>query len=311
MKGQLRMLLGAFLAALTWAVLPAAAADQAPAPRSEPAAPKKVAAVINGEVLTTEDLSRLWARLGPEMQASYEQAGGKLTFLDNYIRKRLIIQEAIKEGFDRKPEVAFDLDQARESALFDRYIRDVIAAEVISEAELLAYYQSHQDEFRQPEMIRARHIIAMPGQQAVENTTGSDALTDEEALEKIKALAMQFKTLGGNFADAAMQFSEDGSARQGGDLGWFPRGKMTPKFEEAAFELKVGETSGVVQTEFGYHVIFLQDRRPPGIAPFSEVRAQIREKFLRDKQAQIIAAVNDLTQQLRGVSKISVYRENL
>jgi peptidyl-prolyl cis-trans isomerase C len=298
------------LAGMAWLAVPAEA-QQPPSKKPDAAEPKKVAAVINGEVLTAEDLDRMWSRLSPEMQSSYEQAGGKLTFLDNYIRKRLLIQEAIKQGFDRKPEVAFDLDQVRESALFDRYIRDVVAEEVISESDLLAYYETHQEEFRQPEMIRARHIIAMPGQQAVENTAGSDALTDEEALEKIKGLAMQFRTLGGNFADAAMQFSEDGSARLGGDLGWFPRGKMAPEFEQAAFELKVGETSSVVQSPYGYHVIFLQDRRPAGIAPFSEVRAQIRETFLRDKQAQVIAAVNDLTQQLRGASRISVYRENL
>jgi peptidyl-prolyl cis-trans isomerase C len=310
MTSRSQILAAGLLAGMVWLAVPAAA--QQPQPQKpEVAEPKKLAAVINGEVLTAEDLDRLWNRLSPEMRASYEQAGGKLTFLDNYIRKRLLIQEAIKQGFDRKPEVAFDLEQVRESALFDRYIRDVVAEEVISESDLVAYYETHQEEFRQPEMIRARHIIAMPGQQAVENASGSDALTDEEALEKIKGLAMHFRTLGGNFADAAMQFSEDGTARLGGDLGWFPRGKMAPEFEVAAFELKIGETSSVVKTQFGYHVIYLQDRRPAGIAPFAEVRAQIRENFLRDKQAQVIAAVNDLTQQLRGASRISVYRENL
>jgi peptidyl-prolyl cis-trans isomerase C len=280
------------------------------APAQVPA--DRVVATINGEALTSGEFEQIWSRLAPQMRENYEKAGGKMAFLDTYIKRRLLIQESLKEGFDKRPEVAMDLRVVRESALFDRYIRDVVAEQVIPESELKAYYENNADEFHRPEMVRVRHIIATPAGTPVLNTTGDNAANDAEAADKIRKLAMLFKTEGGDFADAAKKFSEDNSAPSGGELGWFARGKMVPEFEEAAFRLtRRGETSPVVKTEFGYHVIMLEARRDAGPAPFAEVRPQIRELFLRERQANIMELVGQLTNELKSSSQIAVYPENL
>lgn len=294
---------------LTLALLAAPLSAQI-APAQVPA--DRVVATINGEALTSGEFEQIWNRLSPQMRENYEKSGGKMAFLDTYIKRRLLIQESLKAGFDKRPEVAMDLQVVRESTLFDRYIRDVVSEQVIPESELIAYYENHADEFHRPEMVRVRHIIATPAATPVMNTTGDNATNDDEAAEKIKKLAMLFRTQAADFADAAKKFSEDNSAPSGGELGWFARGKMVPEFEEAAFRLtKKGETSPVVRTEFGYHVIMLEARRDAGPAPFAEVRPQIREVFLRERQARIMEIVGQLTNELRAASQIAIYPENL
>lgn len=297
---------------LSLALLALPALAQTAAPAATQTQGDRIVATINGEALTLREFDQIWSRLTPQMRESYEKSGGKAQFLDVFIKRRLLIQEALKEGFDKRPAVATDLEIVRDSALFDRYVRDVVSQEVVPASEIRAYYDTHQTEFVRPEMIRVRHIVATPTKSAVVNTTGDNATSDEEALEKIKKLAMMFKTVGGNFTDVARQYSEDASAANGGDLGWFQYGRMVPEFDRAAFALKKnGETSGVVKTQFGYHVIQLVGRKPQGVAPFEEVEEQIREKLVSAQQARVLEEVTKLTNELRRQSRISVYPENL
>ena len=272
----------------------------------------RIVANINGETITVREFNQMWDSLSPELRDGYEKAGGKLTFLDTFIKRRLLIQESLKQGFDKRPDVALDLRMVRDSTLFDRYVREVVAEDVIQEAELLEYYNKNPHEFQRPEMIRVRHIIATPSHQGVLNSAGDNAKSEEEALQKMMRLAMMFRTVGGDFVDIARKFSEDNTAASGGDLGWFARGKMVPEFEDVAFRLaKPGDISAVTQTEFGYHIIKLEERRKGGLAPFSDVREEIRARFLRERQVQILEVVGRLTQELRAASKIAVYPENL
>src|SRR5690348_13816203 len=103
------------------------AAQQKPAATTPAAAPAPAqVAIVNGEVITADKLDAMWNNMGVQMRDQYEKVGGKQAFLENYLRKRLVIQEAIKSGFDKRPDVRVDMDTASESALFDRYVRDVI-----------------------------------------------------------------------------------------------------------------------------------------------------------------------------------------
>ena len=279
---------------------------------------QKVAVTVNGENVTVTELDAAWGRLTPEMRKDYEKIGGKLAYLESLIGRKLLVQEAIKSNLAQDPEVAAKLRAAREEVLFESYVAKVIGERIAPESEVREYYEKHPHEFLRQEAIKARHILATPSPQQVVNSTGDNAETDEEALEKIKKIAQQFRiagmgdleVTGEQFSRMAMQYGEDGSARVGGDLGWFMRGQMVPEFEEAAFALEVGETSAVVQTQFGYHVIYLEDRRPAGRAPYEEVREQIRERLLSERANQVIAAMNQLSGDLRRASQISIYREN-
>lgn len=271
----------------------------------------KVAATVNGEVITVDDVNRMYAKLTPQMRAEYDKVGGKAQFLEQYINKRLLIQEATKQNFEKRPDVAAALNDARESALFDLYVRNVVADAVITENEMREHYKRHQREFTVPEKIKARHIIATPDAQPVMNTTGDNAKTEEEAKMKIAELYAKGKPTPETFSSFAVRFSEDASARQGGDLGWFVRGKMVPAFEEAAFKLNPGEISQPVKTEFGYHLIYVEDKRAARTKSYEEVRGEIRERLLADRADKVLMEVNLLTRELRNSSQIQIKTENL
>lgn len=273
---------------------------------------EKLVAVINGEKLTMEKFNHLWEALGPEMQKNYElNGGGKLGFLDNYIERRLILQQAIKESFDKQPSVAYQLESARDSAMFNLYVNEEIAADVIPEADLRAYYENNSREFRRREMRKTRHIVATPHPQPVWNSANDDAATPEDAKKKMEDLRKQLTGEVRQFSDLATKFGEDMSSRAGGDLGWIERGTMEASFDEALFALEPGQVSEVIQTDFGFHVILCEQVRPAGLKPFEEVRVEIAKKLAQEKQAEIITALRALTRDLRTSSSISIYRENL
>jgi peptidyl-prolyl cis-trans isomerase C len=312
MKRTLISLAALALALPGFAQQPAAAASVDPQ--------KKVVASINGEVITLEKLNQLYDRLGTQMRDQYEQNGGKTVFLQNYIGKRLLVQEALKSGFDKRPDVQADMEASRESTLFDRYVRDVVSAPIVTDAELHTYYNTHPDQFATPERIKVRHIVI------VANGAGPRPKTDAQATEAIQRVLAelhqknQFPTADAataqrlaleHFAIAARQYSEDGSAQQGGDLGWVERGKLDPDFEEAAWGLKPGATSGVIHTRFGYHIIMNEAKKPAGTVPFEEAKNGIREFMMTQKAADVMQTVGKLTNELRGSSKISVYPENI
>src|SRR5260370_11697703 len=126
---------------------------------AQQSAAQKPVAVVNGETITAQKLDQLYARMGTQMRRQYEKAGGKPAFLENYIQKRLVIQQAIKAGFDKKADVQADIAAAKDATIFDRYVRDVVSAGVIKDADVRKYYDEHPDQFVIPERVHARHIV--------------------------------------------------------------------------------------------------------------------------------------------------------
>jgi len=298
---------------------PAQTAAPQTAASQEP--PQKIVAVINGETITAAKLDQLYNRTSAQMRAEYEKNGGKVAFLDNYLRKRLVVQEAIKSGFDKRADVQVDMEAAKESALFDRYVRDVIASQVVTDNAVHSYYDEHQSEFQRPETVKVRHIVIIP------NGAGPHPKTATDAMDEIKKVATELhaqmqmpagtdpaaaaRVRANYFAAAARKYSEDGSAQSGGDLGWTGRGTFDPQFEEAAFGLPVGQMSGIIETRFGYHLIFVDAKKPAGVATFEEVKKQIRENLLAQRVTDVMSTVSRLTNELQSKSKVAVYPENI
>lgn len=271
-----------------------------------------IVARVNGEVITASQLNYLWNALAPEARQNYELAGGgKIGFLDNYIDRRLILQEAIKEKFDQRQDVQYEVERTRERVIINMYVEKVVAADVFPEAELREFYQSNRREFARPERAKARHIVVTPVSMPVYNSANDDANTEEAALKKIEMVKGLVSDPKASFADIASKYSEDLSAKSGGDLGWVTRGKLSPTLEEALFKLQPGETSGVIKTEFGFHVVRCEGREPAGFLSFEEARTQIVDRLMRERQTDVIAAGTALTKDLRRSSTITVYRENL
>lgn len=286
----------------------------APAPAENPD-DQKIVAVINGEVVTRAKLDELYAGIGAQMRTQYERTGGKMAFLDNYVAKRLLLQEAMKSGFDKRPEVQGAMEAAKESALFDRYVKEVVAAPIVTDAEVRKYYEDHKTDFAVPEQAKIRHIVI---------TWNNKPKPD--AMELIKRVAIEIragapsprdtspeneKVLLARFSAAARRYSEDGAAQAGGDLGWVSRGALDKNFEEAAFAMRPMSMSGIVESQYGYHLIFVEATRPPSTQPFDEAKADIREFLIAQHSADLMGAVKRLTNELRASSKIAFYPENI
>ncbi|MDI7248427.1 MAG: peptidylprolyl isomerase [Bacillota bacterium] len=158
----------------------------------------------------------------------------------------------------------------------------------INEDEIKKYYDEHKDEFKEPEQVKARHIL----------------VKDEKTAKDIeKQLAA-----GADFAELAKAKSEDpGSKDKGGDLGYFGRGAMDPAFEKAAFSLKIGETSGPVKSSFGYHIIRVEDRKPERIPPLEEVRSEVEKRIKREKAKPASTVISEL----KDASQIKINDKDL
>ena len=139
----------------------------------------------------------------------------------------------------------------------------------VPEAALRHEYEANAAKYRQEEQVRARHILFMT------RDAGPDV--DRVARQRADSLLAAIRKDGGDFGELAKRFSQEpGASNSGGELGWFGRNRMVKEFETAAFALKPGEISGVVKTQFGYHIIQCEEHKAAGAKPFDEVRAGIR-----------------------------------
>jgi peptidyl-prolyl cis-trans isomerase D len=159
-----------------------------------------------------------------------------------------------------------DMDQVRAKA-------------VVAPNEIQTYYNQNIQQYQTPEQVRASHILL--------KTEGKDEATvrkqAEELLKQVKA--------GADFAQLAIKHSEDeGSAKNGGDLDYFGRGRMVPEFEQAAFGMQPGQTSDLVKTDYGFHIIKVVDKKPGSTRSLDEVRAQIADQLRFQKAQQAATA---------------------
>jgi peptidyl-prolyl cis-trans isomerase C len=192
------------------------------------------------------------------------------------------------------------LDQLQKQTRMGLEVTKVLDAEVTSkiavpETEVDAFYKENTERFKQGETVHASHILIGVPQ-------GADAATKQAARAKAQQVLKQVKA-GGDFAALAKANSQDGSAQNGGDLGFFPKGQMEPTFEKVAFSLKPGTTSGLVETPFGFHIIKVLERRAPRTASLEEAAPQIKE-FLTSQQRQ--SKITAFVDQAKAKSRIEI-----
>ena len=294
-------------------------APAAPGQPETPAAPPKpvpqqlpeVLARVNGEPVKKEDFDRMVrtieARAGkpipPERRDEILRGA-----LDQLITYTLLSQESRRRGVKVEPaeieqkmgqlksqfpnQEAFDkalkdrgmtAESLRKDALVDLSVTKLMDAEVAtipgpSDADAKDFYDKNQDKFKEDEQVRASHILVRVDEKA-------DAATKQKARAEIDAVLKQVRA-GGDFAKLAQEHSQDGSAAQGGDLEYFSRGQMVEPFNKVAFELKPGQISDVVQTQFGYHIIKKTDHKAGRTVPFEEAQAKIKDFLASQKKQQ-------------------------
>jgi peptidyl-prolyl cis-trans isomerase C len=187
--------------------------------------------------------------------------------------------------------------QTRMGMQINKIIETEIASKIaVQDAEVDAFYNQNRPQFEQGESVHASHILIMAPQ-------GADAAKKQEAKSKAQQVLKDLKG-GADFAKVAKEQSQDpGSAQNGGDLGFFPKGQTDPAFETAAFQLKPGAVSDVVETQFGFHVIKLHEHRAARTAPLAEVSGQIKE-FLTGQQRD--AKIGEFVDQARSKRKVTI-----
>jgi peptidyl-prolyl cis-trans isomerase C len=174
------------------------------------------------------------------------------------------------------------LDKLRSDARVDMAINKMMEAEVAgqpeaTDAQVREFYDKNPDKFKQDETVRASHILIRVDPKA-------DEATKNKARAKAGDLAKQAKG-GADFAKLARENSADGSAAQGGDLNFLSKGQTVAPFDQAVFSMKPGDISDPVETEFGYHVIKVTEKKPASTVPFEQVSPRIRD-YLTEQQKQ-------------------------
>lgn len=169
----------------------------------------------------------------------------------------------------------------------------IAATTTITDQALQTYYNNHREEYRVPEQVKVAHILiktptAEPGAKEDDKAVAEARTKAEGVLKEVKA--------GGDFAKLAEKYSDDpGSGKTGGELGWIGRGRTVPEFEKAAFSLAKGQTSDLVKSSFGFHIIRVEDKQDAHVKPFAEVKPEIEEKVkLEEATSATEAAANAL-----------------
>lgn len=266
MKPTFRALL---LAAAASIAVPAFAAEemQTPAAETKPATvPVKDYTIIKmgSEEIKNSEVVDTWQALFPGGSApdfnSFDE-NIRQNVLRGLISERLIYAEAIKAGFDKNAEVKRRIANMEKQIVMQGFMENK-AKTLISDDDLKAAYDQKVAAAKGQEEVKARHILVS---------------SEDDA----KKLYDQIKK-GGDFEKLAKEKSADkGSGVNGGELGWFTKEKMVPEFAEAAFKLKKGDISQPVKSEFGWHIIKVEDRRPIQVASFDDMK-----EMLKDEQAK-------------------------
>lgn len=231
-----------------------------------------VVAKIGDKKITASDLDHMiqlldkqkkeFLRNNPEM---------KKTFLQRWVKTTVISKIARKERFDERPDIKEFIEFIINDYIASEYLNRILKEEDLTEKDVKLYYDTHVDEFKAPELVKAKHILIKVTRNATEEERNKARERAQEILKRIKS--------GEPFDKLAQEFSDDIKTKErGGDLGYIRKGMMIPSFEKALFELKTGEVSDIVESPFGFHIIKVDEKKGGEIEPFDKVKDVARKK---------------------------------
>ena len=225
-----------------------------------------LAKVGNREILK-EEMEMMIKSLGPERAAQFNSEKGREYVLNELINQELFYLYAMANGMDGEEVFKSQLETVKVNILKQYAVNKTIASVAVEEKDAEEYYEKNKDNFQMPESIRTKHI-----------------LVDSED----EAKSIQKEIVGGlAFEDAASKYSKCPSKENGGDLGMFGRGKMVPEFEAAAFAMNVGEISEPVKTQFGFHLIKVEEKQEASLRAYDEVKNEIGQRLVAEKQRDV------------------------
>ena len=238
----------------------------------------KVLATIDGAPITEEDFNDALVDIGPGLPEKLEGPERQKYVLDYIIDLRLVAKQALADKIEGGADFARRLAYYHDKLAMESLLSSVAKSATTEDAERKAYDEAAKAQPPEPE-VHARHILLPTEEEA------------KAALARVKA--------GEDFAKVATELSKD-PAGDGGDLGWFTKDRMVPEFSEAAFKLKKGEVSEPIKTQFGWHIIKVEDTRTKSFPPFEQIK---------DQAARYVAqkAESDAVAQLHSAAKIEFF----
>ncbi len=252
-----------------------------------------VLATVDGKNVTKQDAQLFVRATAPG--ANYDQLTPeqKKMIADRLVERILFIEAAKKEGIEKTPEFKENLEKLKDELLVSLWMKTQMENAIVSDSEAKEFYEANKAKFKMPATVHARHIL-------VADEESAKTLIDQ--LKSLKGEALKTK-----FIELAKSKSTGPTASKGGDLGSFSKGQMVPEFDAAVFKLKEGEITVVpVKTQFGYHVIFLEEKKPESVVPYDQVKDKIIQTL---KQRQFQKKLAEVAKELKSKAKIKYTEE--
>lgn len=244
---------------------------------------KQTIAKVGNREITMNDVVRVKKYMPKEHQEMFNTPDGKREIINRMVIQEMVYQNALEENMDKEEAFLQEMEQIKSDKLKEYAIQKILNSVDVSEEEIKAFYEGNQEKFNTEEMFRASHILF------------EDKDLAEEVLTQIKD--------GKDFAEAAKEYSKCPSKDNGGDLGFFSKGRMVPEFENAVFELEIGDLGDIVQTQFGYHIIKLDEKKAPEKLSLEQVKEKISAYLLEQARND---AFSKVVGQLREKYEIDV-----
>lgn len=245
---------------------------------------KKTVAIVNGKEITQDDVLKFLNDIGPQVAMQFQSPEGIQRVVDELVNQELLYLDAKKNNLEEEESFTKMMEDTKVTMLKSYALNKLIANESATIEELKEFYDSHIEHYKKKESAIASHI-----------------LVDEEA--KANEIVQEINE-GLSFADAASKYSSCPSKDAGGSLGEFTRGQMVPEFEDAAFSMEEGSISGPVKTQFGYHIIKLDEIKAEGTEGFDQVRDEIYKQVVGLKQQEKYIAKIDQLKEIYTVEKV-------
>lgn len=237
---------------------------------------------VGNEELTREDLNEFLSSMPPEYAQQLASLGEEV-MVDEMVNQHLLYLDAKNKGLEDSPAYKAEMEKLGKEVLKGMAINEVLQEAEPTEEQTKSYFEANQDRFQKPEQVAASHILVDSEEKA------------KEIKEKLDA--------GESFSELAAEHSSCPSKENGGALGLFERGRMVPEFEEVAFDLGVGEISDPVQTQFGYHIIQVDNKLPAGNQSLEEALPQVMQELRRENQQKVYAEYMEQLREKYSVEK--------
>jgi len=229
----------------------------------------KVYATVNGQEVTQKDVSALLR--GQNVKFENLQKDQQKQILDSLIEQKLLAQMAYETDIPKTKEYKEELERFKKSLAFQIWLRDFSKKVTVKDSEVKSFYDKNKEKFKVPNQLKASHILVK---------------TEKEAKEIIQSLSKS-KNLKEDFSKLAKEKSVGPSGSNGGELGWFTKEKMVPEFSNAAEKLVKGTiTKEPVKTNYGFHVIYLDDKKPSSTLAFDKIKDRLKQDLMQQEFAK-------------------------